>query len=230
MILRTRRLFGPDIARAYGGECPVLCKAGDSTGRLILQYHPTAAFARRHLGCAFGKTEAWYFLQTRDPQVRYCYAGFKPGVTRGCFEELVARDDVPAMLDCIHKVPFELGDVILVPAGIIHAMGPGVTFLEVHEPCDYTMRFERDNYGRPMADEDMHYGLGFEALFDGLDFTTYTLEEIRAGCALPPWPWRRAPAGSAGHCCPSRIARNLPWRSYSSRGPTGSPPWAGIRL
>ncbi len=179
MILEDPEGFlGPDIARAYGGECPVLCKAGDSTGRLILQYHPTAAFARRHLGCAFGKTEAWYFLQTRDPQVRYCYAGFKPGVTRSYFEELVARDDVPAMLDCIHKVPFELGDVILVPAGIIHAMGPGVTFLEVHEPCDYTMRFERDNYGRPMADGDMHYGLGFETLFDGLDFTTYTLEEI----------------------------------------------------
>lgn len=198
--------LGPEVAQAYGGECPALCKAGDSTGRLILQYHPTAAFSKRYLHCAFGKTEAWYFLQTRDQEVRYCYAGFKPGVTRRDFEGMVARNDVDGMLDTIHKVPFDLGDVILVPAGTIHAMGPGVTFLEVHEPCDYTMRFERDNYGQPMTDNDMHYGLGFKALFDGLDFTPYTAEEIQRKVRFAPRlleagpGWKRWSLLSPGDC------------------------------
>ncbi len=178
--------LGASLALAYGSECPVLCKAGDSTGRLILQYHPTQAFARQHLACTFGKTEAWYFLQTRTPQARYCYVGFKPGVTRKAFERLVAKDDVAGMLDCIHRIPFAPGDVVLVPAGTIHAMGPDTTFIEVHEPCDYTMRFERDNYGRRMADDDMHYGLGFPALFDGLDFTPYTAEEIQRKVRFSP--------------------------------------------
>ena len=162
--------LGTRVARAFGGQCPVLCKGGDSTGRLILQYHPTQAFASRHLGCAFGKTEAWYMLASRTPGVHYSYVGFQEGVTRARFEALVAADDVPGMLALIHRVPFETGDVLLVPAGTIHAMGPDTTFIEVHEPCDYTLRFERDNYGRRMQDADMHYGLGFATLFDGLTF------------------------------------------------------------
>ena len=171
--------LGTPANAAFAGECSVLCKGGDSTGRLILQYHPTKAFAREHLRCAFGKTEAWYMLGVRGAKAPYCYAGFKPGVTRGHFEKLMAADNVAGMLDCIHKVPFAPGDTVLVPAGMIHAMGPDTTFIEVHEPCDYTMRFERDNYGRRMADNDLHYGLGFPALFDGLSFQTYTAEEIK---------------------------------------------------
>ena len=180
--------LGTSANAAFAEECSVLCKGGDSTGRLILQYHPTRAFAREHLRCAFGKTEAWYMLGFRGTKDPYCYAGFKPGVTREHFEKLVAADDVAGMLDCIHKVPFAPGDTVLVPAGMIHAMGPDTTFIEVHEPCDYTMRFERDNYGRRMEDNDLHYGLGFPALFDGLSFQTYTAEEIKTRVHSSPQP------------------------------------------
>lgn len=180
--------LGKELSTAYGSECSVLCKAGDSTGRLILQYHPTQAFSRRYLSCAFGKTEAWYMLASREGSSQECYVGFQPGVTREAFEALVSTDDVEGMLRCIHRVRFQLGDVVLVPAGMIHAMGPDTTFVEVHEPCDYTMRFERDNYGRRMEDYDLHYGLGFQTLFDGLDFTPYTEAEIRQRVLFHPQP------------------------------------------
>lgn len=170
--------LGREYAKTAHGQSAVLCKAGDSTGRLILQYHPTADFARRYLGCPYGKTEAWYILGTRDEKGSHCYAGFKKGVTRESFYKLFKSEDVDGMLGCIHKVSVKKGDLVLIRAGMIHAMGPGVTFLEFHEPCDYTMRFERDNYGRRMEDDDLHYGLGEEKLFDGLNFNTYTAGEI----------------------------------------------------
>lgn len=169
--------LGRDYAKASQGQCAVLCKAGDSTGRLILQYHPTAGFAGRYLGCPYGKTEAWYILNTRE-EASYCYAGFKKGVTRESFYRLFKSENVEGMLGCVHRVDLEKGDFVLIRAGMIHAMGPGVTFIELHEPCDYTMRFERDNYGRRMEDDDLHYGLGEEKLMDGLDFGTYTAQEI----------------------------------------------------
>lgn len=196
--------LGQAYNQAAGGQCAVLVKGGDSTGRLILQYHPTTAFARQHLGCAFGKTEAWYMLGTRPSSPGYCYAGFKPGVTREGFEALFYKQDVEGMLACIHKVRFALGQVVLVPAGIIHAMGPGITFLEAHQPCDYTMRFERDNYGRPMADDDLHYGLGFKALFDGLDFTTYTDKEIHQRLVFSPQLKAEGP-GWARYCLMDQV-------------------------
>lgn len=166
----------------------MLCKGGDTTGRLILQYHPTQAFARQHLQCDFGKTEAWYMLDTRTEAPHYSYVGFKPGITRERFETLVAQDDVQGMLQSIHRIYFQPGDVLLVPAGTIHAMGPETTFVEVHEACDYTFRFERDNYGRRMKDEDMHYGLGFATLFDGLSFEGVSVEEMDRRVHFRPVP------------------------------------------
>lgn len=210
--------LGTGISGAYGAECSALCKAGDSTGRLILQYHPTRAYAQEHLACAFGKTEAWYMLGARSGGAHSCYVGFKPGVTREAFEALVARDDVPGMLACIHQVPFALGDVILVPAGTIHAMGPDTTFIEVYEPCDYTMRFERDNYGRRMEDDDLHYGLGFQALFDGLDFTTYTAEEIQRRVRFRPAEEQSGPGWTRWTLLPSSTCPSFSMERLSLHG------------
>ncbi|MBN2853379.1 MAG: class I mannose-6-phosphate isomerase, partial [Clostridia bacterium] len=191
----TKALLGEKYEHISNLQSGVLCKVGDSTGRLILQYHPTKEFAEKELHSFYGKTEAWYILKTRDDGPHFCYAGFKKHVTRELFFNLFINNDVPGMLECIHRVYFNKGDMILIKAGMIHAMGAGATFLEIHEPCDYTFRFERDNYGRHMEDNDLHYGLGNEKLFDGLSFSTFTEEEIRKQIVIP-----RKTISSINHC------------------------------
>ena len=42
------------------GLCQRLLDAGQ---RLPVHVHPTRDYASRHLGCAYGKTEAWYVLE-----------------------------------------------------------------------------------------------------------------------------------------------------------------------
>src|SRR3954469_10367468 len=50
---------------AYWGEPTVLVKLLDPAGRLPVHAHPDRAFAREHLGSAYGKTEAWIVVATR---------------------------------------------------------------------------------------------------------------------------------------------------------------------
>ncbi|MBN2558949.1 MAG: hypothetical protein JXB33_09375 [Clostridia bacterium] len=158
----------------------VLARVGDSSVRLILQVHPTGEGAVKYLGFPTGKTEAWYIVDTREDEgVRPCfYAGFKKHVTKTLWRELFDRQDVDGMLGCLHKIDISAGDVVLIESGMVHAMGPGSLFLEVHEACDYTIRVERNYSVRPITDEEMHYGIGFDAMFELFSYKTYTREEI----------------------------------------------------
>jgi mannose-6-phosphate isomerase len=44
-------------------------------------------------------------------------------------------------------IPVKVGDMVFVDAGTVHAIGPGVTLLEVQQTCDVTYRLY--DYGRP---------------------------------------------------------------------------------
>src|SRR6476646_3585012 len=48
------------------GDTGVLVKLLDAGQRLPVHVHPTREYASRHLGCAYGKTEAWYVLEADD--------------------------------------------------------------------------------------------------------------------------------------------------------------------
>lgn len=182
-----KTLLGEKYVGRTFGQSGILCRVGDTIQRLVLQYHPTDEFAQKYFKYPYGKTESWYIVDTRDDGDNYCYAGFKKGVTREAFEKLFFADDIEGMLNCVHKIHFKKGDSLLIKSGTVHAMGPDTTFIEFHQPCDYTMRIERNYMDNHISDEDLHYGLGFEALFDGLDFTTYTYEEMceRVICKQP---------------------------------------------
>lgn len=153
------------------------CRIGDSSdSRLVIQYHPTNSFAQNHLNIPFGKTEAWYIAATRDKE-SFCYVGFKKGVSKEDFVKAFFAGDSDHITSMMHKISIKEGNVILVPSGIIHAMGPGVTFVEFHNPCDYTFRLEKSIAGIELKDEELHHGLGYELLLSGLDYSTYSREE-----------------------------------------------------
>ena len=173
------------LGKKYSKECEdgqmgVLSRVGDSLVRLVIQVHPTAEKARKYLNYPVGKTEAWYILDTREVNGDhpYIYAGFKKNVTKELFEEAFYRQDTQAMLNYMHRIEVNRGDVILIESGMPHAMGAGCLFLEVHEACDYTIRVEKNYSVRELTDDELHYGAGFEAMFDMFNYKTYSDEEI----------------------------------------------------
>ena len=61
------------------------------------------------------------------------YLGFKENITRSYFKTLFEKQDIPAMLDTMHRFEVSEGDVILVTAGTPHAIGAGCFLLEIQE-------------------------------------------------------------------------------------------------
>ncbi len=165
----------------------VSARVGDTTVRHVLQCHPDTAFARKYLQFPNGKSEAWYIIKTRsiNGSTPHMYAGFKKGVTKEKWTELFEKQDIPAMLECMHKIPVHEGGVYFVEAGMPHCMGPGNVFCEIHEPCDYTFRAEKYYLpNRTFSDFEMNYGLGNDLLMDTFHYDTYTYEEIVEKCVL----------------------------------------------
>jgi mannose-6-phosphate isomerase len=165
------------LGAAYAGPCRghagVQLRAGDSASRLVIQCHPDNARAKKFFNIPFGKTEAWYLNNTRgiNGEGAHVYCGFKPGISREKWRGLFENQDSRGMLDCLHRFAVKPGDCFLISAGTPHAIGPGCLFVELHQPCDVTLRTERNFTPRPLRDEEMHYGAGFDALFDCFDYT-----------------------------------------------------------
>ncbi len=188
LIKEDYAAFLGDVYKAEE-DVRVSARVGDTTVRHVLQCHPDTEFARKHLNFPNGKAEAWYILKTRsiNGSEPCLYAGFKPGVTKAQWSELFEKQDIPGMLECMHKISIHEGGMYFVDAGMPHCLGPGNVFLEIHEPCDYTFRVEK-NYlpTRIFTDYEMDYGLGHDLLMDAFHYDNYTEEEILKKCILDP--------------------------------------------
>ena len=159
--------LGPDHVAAFGPELNLLVKLLDAGQRLVIHAHPDQDFAARHLGCAHGKTEAWIVLDTADPQP-VVYLGFREPVPADTIKRWVDEQDVDAMLGALNAVPVSPGDAILVPAGLPHAIGPGVLIVELQEPTDFSVLLEWRGFdldGPAVG----HLGLGFDLALQCLD-------------------------------------------------------------
>jgi mannose-6-phosphate isomerase len=174
-------MLGAGNVRKFGSNPGILVKLLDSAERLTIQVHPDRESAQRLFGSPFGKTEAWYVLGTGriDGVNPYVLFGFRPGVTRDRWEELFYRQDIDGMIQCLHKFEIEPGQVILVEAGIPHAIGPGCFLLEIQEPTDYTIRVERTTpKGLRLEDQSCHQGLGFDKMFDCFRYENFEAHEV----------------------------------------------------
>ena len=180
--------LGTSYASRCRGHAGVQLRAGDSVSRLIIQCHPNNEQARRFFNTPFGKTEAWYINGVREIQGEqaHVYCGFKPGISAEQWRELFETQDSRGMLDCLHRFEVKPGDCFLIKAGAPHAIGSGCLFIELHQPCDITLRTERNFTPRPLADEQMHYGAGFDTLFDCFDYTGRSREETLAEVFMEP--------------------------------------------
>ena len=141
------------------GKLRILVKYLDSAIRLPAQAHPDKEFSRAHFHSEYGKTESWIILGTRENAK--IFFGFKDGVDEKVFRQAIADSefDKDAMEKLMKSISPKVGDVFLVPAKTVHAIGAGCLILEVQEPTDFTIQPERwcGDYG--LSDDEMYLGI-----------------------------------------------------------------------
>lgn len=172
--------LGKKHVEKNGAQPGVLVKLIDSAERLTVQVHPDRDMAGKLFGSRFGKTESWHILDTHpvNGESACIYIGFKPGITRKHWKELFDNQDIPGMLDFMHRVEVKKGDTVLIKGGVPHAIGAGCFLAEVQEPTDYTIRIERVTpSGLAVADSMCHQGLGFERMFECFKYEGVTEKE-----------------------------------------------------
>jgi mannose-6-phosphate isomerase len=126
--------------RSDGRASTLLLKLLFTTQPLSIQVHPDDQFARS-IGLANGKTEAWYVLSAK-PDARVA-AGLKWQLTTSQFRKAVEDGSIA---DLVQWRRVERDDVVLVPAGTIHAVGAGLVIAEIQQRSDTTFRLF--DYGR----------------------------------------------------------------------------------
>lgn len=181
--------FGKAHVDAMGATAGMLIKLIDAYERLTIQAHPDKKFAREIFHSEYGKTESWYILGTQEVngEVPCVYFGFKPGVTRARWKEVFEQQDIPAMLDCLHKIPVKAGDAFFIPGGLPHAIGAGCFLAEVQEPTDYTMRTELVTpAGLRIHENQCHQGCGYEIMFDCFHYDGLSLEDTCKNWKIAP--------------------------------------------
>ena len=178
----------------FGPTPQVLVKLLDPSIRLHFQVHPTTAFAQRYLDAPSGKTEAYHILAIRDnlPQPPYLYLGFQRPPTRAALRRMIETQDIAALEACFDKISVKVGDTLIVPGGVPHALGPGLLLAEIMEPSDLVVRFEFERGGYTLPESARFMDRGLEFCLDIFD--------------LSPWPAQRVFAEAL---CPPRRARSL---------------------
>lgn len=164
--------LGEEHVGRFGARTMLLVKLLDTAERLFVHYHPDDAFAARHLRSPLGKTEAWAVIETEGDA--YAALGFRRPVERSEVRTWWDGQDTEAMLDAMNRVPLSAGDTLLVPAGLAHAIGPGVTLVELQQPTDLSVLLER----RSLTEAEALLGLDLDAALDGLVVEATPAERI----------------------------------------------------
>jgi mannose-6-phosphate isomerase len=137
-------LLGKQAVAIFGQRFPLLAKFIDANAQLSVQVHPKDDYARVHEGGKLGKTEFWYILAA-EPGSKIIH-GFKAPTDQAAVQAAIQNVSLDQLL---YEVPVTAGDVVLVPAGTVHAIGAGILLYELQEYSDVTYRMY--DYGRLSA-------------------------------------------------------------------------------
>ena len=80
---------------------------------------------------------------------------------------MVRAQDSAALLASLRRTEVQVGDAVLVPAGVAHAIDAGIFVLELQEPTDLSALLEWEGFAVDGI-KDGHLGLGFETVTDAL--------------------------------------------------------------
>lgn len=122
-------------------DAALLVKYLFTSERLSIQVHPDDEAARAR-GHARGKDEAWYVLSAEPGAV--IGLGLTHEVSREALREAAVDASIEQLLDWR---PVRAGEIFYSPAGTVHAIGGGLSLIEIQQNLDLTYRLY--DYGRP---------------------------------------------------------------------------------
>ncbi|MFH1159737.1 MAG: mannose-6-phosphate isomerase, partial [bacterium] len=123
------------------------------------QVHPDDRLAaRRNIGN--GKTEMWYILEAGEQAE--LISGFNREVNQNLYLKYLEEKKLKDILN-VEKV--QKGDLFFMPAGRIHALGPGILLAEIQQTSDTTYRiYDWDRVGADGKSRELHMSLALEAI------------------------------------------------------------------
>ena len=157
-------LVGEKIFLKFGNEFPILVKFIDANDWLSIQVHPDDELAaRRNEG--MGKTEMWYILQADDGAE--LISGFSKKVDK---EEYLKHLENKTLKSILNFEEVKSGDVFYIPAGRVHALGPGILLAEIQQTSDTTYRiYDWDRIDAAGFTRELHT----ELAVDAIDYNVY---------------------------------------------------------
>ena len=157
-------LVGEKIYEKFGNEFPLLIKFIDANDWLSIQVHPDDELAAsRNIG--HGKTEMWYTLGAdKNTQL---ISGFNCSMDNSSYLEHLKNG---TLKDILNYEEVKKDDVFFIPAGRVHAIGPGMLLAEIQQTSDTTYRiFDWDRMGVDGNPRELHT----EEAVDAIDFKLY---------------------------------------------------------
>ncbi len=152
-------LVGDSVYDKFGIEFPLLIKFIDANDILSIQVHPNDKLSeKRHK--AFGKTEMWYVLNAEKDS--FLITGFNKEINKEIYLDHFNQKKLPEILNYekVYK-----GDVFYIPAGRIHAIGPGILLAEIQQTSDVTYRiYDWDRVDKNGKGRELHTELALEAI------------------------------------------------------------------
>lgn len=113
----------------------------------------------------------WYILDCDEES--FLYLGFKRDVTKGEVEDHIYSNSLTNLLN---RMKVKIGECYFIPSGTTHAIGKGITILEVQQNLNLTYRLY--DYGRINKNGKM-CELHIKKALEVLNFRKFKLKKPR---------------------------------------------------
>lgn len=168
----------------FGKKSALLMKILDSAERLPIQAHPSVPDAQKYFNSNFGKTESWYIIGAREVngEAPYLLMGFNDKLNKDVFINEALHGDFPTGKEMLHKINVKPGDCFMIPGGLPHAIGCGVTVIETMEPSDLVIQPEFFCGTQRLSDAERWSGADPEDAMRCFAYTPESEEDLRKRC------------------------------------------------
>jgi len=145
--------LGSRVSKTYKEEgFPLLVKIIDAKDDLSVQVHPDDAYAKAN-NFEKGKSEMWYVMDA--PPGQSLIIGIKGD------KEMLKKDP----MSCLNRLPIKKGDIINIPAGLVHALTKDVIVAEIQQNSDVTFRlYDYNRLGLDGKPRELHIEHGLAAI------------------------------------------------------------------
>jgi mannose-6-phosphate isomerase len=169
----SRQIVGNALPQKDMDKFPLLIKLIDANDWLSVQVHPQDSYAQVHENGELGKHEMWYVIAAK-PGARLVY-GVLPGVTRETFSQAIKENTIDRCLNYIEVSP---GDILNIPAGLVHATGAGIIVAEIQQNSNTTYRvYDYDRVDKDGNKRPLH----IERALEVIDFSAGKYKKKTAG-------------------------------------------------